>query len=464
MEQLGQLACGNIWKTCGVEVELARLIRSRSDPQKTAEERPVNLGHTPFPEPLPQVTASPALLGPGHVGPAPGALQVRRRDSPAPLVRPPPGRKMLPLPCCPGCHHFLLLLALLLPSPLWVRALAPPGPAATLTLLQSLGLRNPPRAPTTSRPVPPVMWRLFRLWDPQETRLGLRRTLQRATPRPCHVEELGVAGNVVRHVRDRGLPARPSEPVSVAGSCPEWTVVFDLSAVEPAERPSRARLELRFEEAVAEKAGRAGGWELSVALAVGLGESGPRRGVPQRLTVTSLRTPVRADLLGAVWAHNTSVPHILRLALTLRPRGSVHCARLSEASLLLVTVDPRLCHPLARPRREVAPAASGGECRARRLYVSFREVGWHHWIIAPRGFMANYCQGACELPIALGPPAFNHAALRALMHSVAPGALGGLPCCVPARLSPISVLFFDNSDNVVLRHYEDMVVDECGCR
>ncbi|KAM6220064.1 embryonic growth/differentiation factor 1 [Rhynchocyon petersi] len=371
---------------------------------------------------------------------------------------------MLPPCCCPGCHVLLFLLALLLPSPPLVRAVAPPGPAAAL--LQALGLHTVPRDPPTSRPVPPVMWRLFRLWDPQETRLGPRRRLPGAIPRPCHVEELGVAGNVVRHVRDRGAPARPPEPLA-AGLCPEWTVVFDLSAVEPIERLSRARLELRFEEAVAGAAGPEGGWELSVALAAGpAGGSVPGGGVPLRLAVTSLRT-VRADLLGAAWALNASVPHSLRLALALHPRGSDACPRLAEASLLLVTTDPRLCHPLARPRREAVPAVSGGQCHARRLYVSFREVGWHHWIIAPRGFMANYCQGPCELPVALGAtgsPAFNHAALRALMHSVAPGALGGLPCCVPARLSPISVLFFDNSDNVVLRHYEDMVVDECGCR
>ncbi|XDV43724.1 hypothetical protein PO909_012148 [Leuciscus waleckii] len=35
---------------------------------------------------------------------------------------------------------------------------------------------------------------------------------------------------------------------------------------------------------------------------------------------------------------------------------------------------------------------------------------------------------------------------------------------VPIKLSPISMLYYDNNDNVVLRHYEDMVVDECGCR
>ncbi|KAM9243351.1 embryonic growth/differentiation factor 1 [Dugong dugon] len=363
-----------------------------------------------------------------------------------------------------GCRLLLLFLALLLPSPSPARAPTLPGPAAAL--LQALGLRDAPGGAPTPRPVPPIMWRLFRRQDPQETRAGPRRTSPGTTPRPCHVEELGVAGNIVRHVRDRGAPARPPELTSAAGSCPEWTVVFDLSAVEPDERPSRARLELRFAEAVAGAAGPVGGWELSVALAAGLGSMAGRE-APLRLAVPSLRAPVRAELLGAAWARNASAPSTLRLALALRPRSPATCARLAEAALLLVTVDPRLCHPLVRQRREVAPMAGGGPCRARRLYVSFREVGWHHWIIAPRGFMANYCQGPCALPAALGAsgsPTFNHAALRALMYSAAPGAHGGLPCCVPARLSPISVLFFDNSDNVVLRHYEDMVVDECGCR
>ncbi|XP_075857355.1 embryonic growth/differentiation factor 1 [Microcebus murinus] len=370
---------------------------------------------------------------------------------------------MRPLCPRPGRHLLLLLLALLPPRPCPARAPVPPGPAAAL--LRALGLRDAPQGAPTLRSVPPVMWRLFRRRDPQETRSGLRRTPPGTTLRPCHVEELGVAGNIVRHIPDRGAAARPPEPASAAGQCPAWTVVFDLSAVDPAERPSRARLELRFAAAAAP----ASGWELSVAQAGEAAGPGPGA-VLLRQAVPALESPVRAELLGAAWAHNASVPRSLRLALALRPRGPAACARLAEASLLLVTLDPRLCHPLARPRREAEPAAGGGlggACRARRLYVSFREVGWHRWVIAPRGFLANYCQGQCALPAALsgpgGPPALNHAVLRALMHGASPGA-GGLPCCVPARLSPISMLFFDNSDNVVLRHYEDMVVDECGCR
>ncbi|XP_054105872.2 embryonic growth/differentiation factor 1 [Callithrix jacchus] len=365
----------------------------------------------------------------------------------------------------PSCHHHLLLLALLLSSLPQTRAPVPPGPT-TAALLQAFGLHDAPQGTPRLRPVPPLMWRLFRRRDPQETWSGSRRTSPGVTLQPCHVEELGVAGNIVRHIPDRGAPTRAPEPASAAGHCPEWTVIFDLSAVEPAERSSLARLELRFAEAAEAPEG---GWELSVALA-GQGAGASPGPVLLRQAMPTLGPPVRAELLGTAWDRNASWPSSLRLALALRPRAPAACARLAEASLLLVTLDPRLCHSLARPRRGAEPVLGGGPggaCRARRLYVSFREVGWHRWVIAPRGFLANYCQGQCALPAALsgpgGPPALNHAVLRALMHAAAPGA-ADLPCCVPARLSPISVLFFDNSDNVVLRQYEDMVVDECGCR
>lgn len=355
----------------------------------------------------------------------------------------------------PVCHRFCdhLLLLLLLPSTTLAHAPASLGPAAAL--LQVLGLPETPRSAPTLRPVPPVMWRLFRSRNPQEARVG--RPLQ-----PCHVEELGVAGNIVRHIPDNGLSSRIIQPARTSGLCPEWTVVFDLSSVEPIERPTRARLELRLEAESEDTRG----WELSVALLAEAEHPGPellRVRAPPGL-------PLRADLLGTAVAANASVPRTLRLALALHPGAAATCGRLAEASLLLVTLDPRLC-PLPRSRRHTEPRVGGGPvgtCRTRRLHVSFRDVGWHRWVIAPRGFLANFCQGTCALPETLrgpgGPPALNHAVLRALMHAAAPTPGVGSPCCVPERLSPISVLFFDNSDNVVLRHYEDMVVDECGCR
>ncbi|XP_066124977.1 embryonic growth/differentiation factor 1 [Saccopteryx bilineata] len=423
-------------------------------------------GLRPLLGPLPRTPETPPQdrsLPSFRTAATPSGTSTPPSPDPRSLVRPPPMRKMPQLLRHPDHRVLLLLLALLLPSPSPAHALATPGPTAAL--LQALGLRDAPQGSPKLRPVPPVMWRLFRRRDRQEDRVRPQRTSPGATPRPCHMEELGVAGNIVRHVPDRGARVQTPEPLA-AGQCSKWTVVFDLSAVEPAERPSRARLELRFAAEEAE-VGTAGSWELSVARAAKGAGVDP---VLLRQAVASLSTPVRAELLSIAWAYNTSVPRSLQLVLALRPLATGACARLAEASLLLVTLDPRLCYPLTRPRRHAEPMLGGdpgGSCRARRLYVNFREVGWHRWVIAPRGFLANYCQGQCSLPATLprpdGPPALNHAVLRALMHSAVPGA-AGLPCCVPVRLSPISVLFFDNSDNVVLRHYEDMVVDECGCR
>lgn len=37
------------------------------------------------------------------------------------------------------------------------------------------------------------------------------------------------------------------------------------------------------------------------------------------------------------------------------------------------------------------------------------------------------------------------------------------PCCAPIKMSPLSMLYFENGE-MLLRHHKDMIVDECGCQ
>lgn len=135
-----------------------------------------------------------------------------------------------------------------------------------------------------------------------------------------------------------------------------------------------------------------------------------------------------------------------------------------SASLVAVSLNPHQCR--SRRKRSASyypPVTPSNVCKPRRLYIDFKDVGWQDWIIAPQGYLANYCHGECPFPLSESLNGTNHAILQTLVHSFDPKGTPQ-PCCVPIKLSPISMLYYDNNDNVVLRHYEDMIVDECGCR
>jgi len=101
-------------------------------------------------------------------------------------------------------------------------------------------------------------------------------------------------------------------------------------------------------------------------------------------------------------------------------------------------------------------------CQKRTLYVSFRDLGWQDWIIAPDGYSAYYCHGECSFPLNTHMNATNHAIVQTLVHLMTPFNVPK-PCCAPTKLSGISVLYFDESSNVILKKYKNMVVKSCGC-
>ncbi|XP_038659651.1 growth/differentiation factor 5 [Scyliorhinus canicula] len=102
-------------------------------------------------------------------------------------------------------------------------------------------------------------------------------------------------------------------------------------------------------------------------------------------------------------------------------------------------------------------------CTRRPLHVNFKEMGWDDWIIAPLDYEAYHCEGVCDFPLRSHLEPTNHAIIQTLMNSMDPESTPP-SCCVPTKLSPISILYIDSANNVVYKQYEDMVVESCGCR
>jgi len=99
--------------------------------------------------------------------------------------------------------------------------------------------------------------------------------------------------------------------------------------------------------------------------------------------------------------------------------------------------------------------SSETRCCRYPLTVDFVEFGWD-WIIAPKKYEANYCSGECPYVFLQKYP-HTH-----IVQQANPAGTAG-PCCAPRKMSPISMLYFDNEFNIIYGLLPGMVVDRCGC-
>ncbi|XP_054984380.1 bone morphogenetic protein 6 isoform X3 [Sorex araneus] len=143
------------------------------------------------------------------------------------------------------------------------------------------------------------------------------------------------------------------------------------------------------------------------------------------------------------------------------PGGLLQSERESRAHGPLRTPPaPAPPHPLGR-RPGRAPGQQLGRSRQQRAEGGLQEAR-ADWIIAPKGYAANYCDGECSFPLNAHMNATNHAIVQTLVHLMNPQYVPK-PCCAPTKLNAISVLYFDDSSNVILKKYRNMVVRACGC-
>ncbi|NXC50624.1 BMP8A protein, partial [Penelope pileata] len=149
-------------------------------------------------------------------------------------------------------------------------------------------------------------------------------------------------------------------------------------------------------------------------------------------------------------------------------RASSSPVRATRAAKTPRRRQPKKSNDLPHPNKlpgifDDVHAADGRQvCRRHELYVSFQDLGWLDWVIAPQGYSAYYCEGECAFPLDSCMNATNHAILQSLVHLMKPEAVPKA-CCAPTKLSATSVLYYDSNNNVILKKHRNMVVKSCGC-
>lgn len=96
-------------------------------------------------------------------------------------------------------------------------------------------------------------------------------------------------------------------------------------------------------------------------------------------------------------------------------------------------------------------------CSRHIWYVNFQDLGWDNFIIAPKGYMAYRCKGSCK-----ATDNTHHGEIKKIYQGL--GELLESPRCVPTSYKYLPLMYFDNYENIVVKQYDEMIVEKCGCR
>ncbi|KAL7979628.1 hypothetical protein Chor_004786 [Crotalus horridus] len=135
----------------------------------------------------------------------------------------------------------------------------------------------------------------------------------------------------------------------------------------------------------------------------------------------------------------------------------------SSARIRRVRRAEKLNLDLPRYGRRRRPRARPNECALHPLRVTFRQLGWDHWIIAPHSYRPQYCKGTCPRVLRYGYNSPNHAIVQNLINEFVDPNMPR-PSCVPHEYSSMGVLMIEQNNNILFKVYEDMIAKSCTCR
>ncbi|XP_060612512.2 bone morphogenetic protein 15 [Anolis sagrei] len=136
-------------------------------------------------------------------------------------------------------------------------------------------------------------------------------------------------------------------------------------------------------------------------------------------------------------------------------RGSPSLVRRARQAGRLALDLPGYSRPSGPKRNE--------ECSLRPFRVSFSQLGWDHWIIAPHLYWPQFCKGGCPRVLRQGYHAPNHAIVQNFINELVDSSVPR-PSCVPYEYGPISVLMIEPNNDILYKVYDNMVAKSCTCR
>ncbi|XP_059178531.1 inhibin beta A chain-like [Physella acuta] len=141
---------------------------------------------------------------------------------------------------------------------------------------------------------------------------------------------------------------------------------------------------------------------------------------------------------------------------TARNSGSRYL-NITDAVLELTTATQDL-RKSRRKRQTTETACHRDLCCKHSIYISFEEIGWSDWVLAPEGFDAYYCKGGCPRQFKIGS---TFSGIKGLLHERNPNIPA--PVCAPNGYTSIEIMHLDVEGEIVMTTYPEMVVAKCRC-